>query len=158
MISQTWAEWIAPNPSTMRLSIGPVQSVLAIKYYDTNNTFQTDNLSNYLVMGTPSHKIVKPKSGYSWPTVFVRDDAIKIVYAVGYDIAASDVPQTVRHALMMLVGYYNENHESELNRRITFYYICVFIYLNNLFFIKRPVKFNKSIGLPRLIKRLLKSL
>ena len=109
-------------------------------------------------MGTPSHKIVKPKSGYSWPTVFVRDDAIKIVYAVGYDIAASDVPQTVRHALMMLVGYYNENHESELNRRITFYYICVFIYLNNLFFIKRPVKFNKSIGLPRLIKRLLKSL
>ena len=114
MITQTWAEWFAPNPSTITLGVGPVQSVSAIRYYDADNALQVATLSNFLVMGTPSQTIVKPKIGFTWPTVFVRDDAIKIEYVVGYGNAANDVPQTVRHALMMLVAHYYENRENEL--------------------------------------------
>ena len=114
MITQTWGEWLAPNPSVVYLSLGPVQSVSAIKYYDANNSLQTDTLSNYNVLGTAGRTLVSPKSGFNWPTAFQRDDAIKIEYVIGYGDAASDVPQTIRHALLMLVAHYYENRENEL--------------------------------------------
>ena len=40
MITQTWGEWYAPNPGTVTLSLGPIQSVSAIKYYDADNALQ----------------------------------------------------------------------------------------------------------------------
>jgi|14BtaG_2_1085337.scaffolds.fasta_scaffold22498_4 uncharacterized phiE125 gp8 family phage protein len=114
MITQTWGEWVAPNPGTVTLSLGPIQSVSAIKYYDADNALQNDTLSNYHVLGRPGKTIVKPKSGQNWPTVFVRDDAIKIEYVVGYGDTARTVPQTIRHGLMMLIGHWYENRENEL--------------------------------------------
>jgi len=88
-----------------------VQSVTAVKYYDINGVLQTDTLSNYKVIGLSDHSIIQPKSGFTWPTTEQRHDAIKIEYEIGYGNAASDVPQTVRHALLMLVSYYYENRE-----------------------------------------------
>ena len=114
MITQTWREWYAPNPSQIVLSLGPIQSVSAIKYYDTDNALQTDTLSNYFVLGTSGRTTIKPKSGYTWPTTFVRDDAIAIEYVIGYGDTFRDVPSTVRHALFMLVSHYYENRENEL--------------------------------------------
>lgn len=114
MITQTWAQWLAPNPSTVRLLLGPVQSVTAVKYYNASNVLTTDTLSNYDVLGTSTYTTVKPKTGYTWPTTYNRDDAIKIEYTVGYGDATTDVPQNVRHALMMLVAHWYENRENEL--------------------------------------------
>ena len=114
MITQTWGEWLAPNPSVVYLTLGPVQSVSAIKYYDANNALQTDTLSNYHVLGTSGRTLISPKSGFSWPTTFQRDDAIKIEYIIGFGDAATDVPETIRHALLMLVAHYYENRENEL--------------------------------------------
>jgi len=114
MITQTWGEWIAPNPGTVTLSLGPVQSVSAIKYYDTDNALQTATLSDFYVLGTKGQTTIKPKPGKAWPSTFTRDDAIKIEYVIGYGDARSDVPQTVRHGLMMLIGHWYENRENEL--------------------------------------------
>ena len=114
MITQTWGEWIAPNPSVVYLSLGPVQSVSAIKYYDADNVLQTDTLSNYHVLGTSGRMLISPKTGFNWPTTFQRDDAIKIEYVIGYGDAPTDVPETIRHALFMLVAHYYENREPEL--------------------------------------------
>ena len=68
MITQTWGEWLAPNPSVVYLSLGPVQSVSAIKYYDTDNALQTATLSNFHILGTSGRTLVSPKTGYAWPT------------------------------------------------------------------------------------------
>ena len=114
MISQTWGEWLGPNPSVVYLSLGPVQSVSAIKYYDTTNALQSDTLSNYNVLGTSGRTVVSPKTGFSWPTTFQRDDAIKIEYVIGYGATRADIPSSVRHALLMLVAHYYENREIEL--------------------------------------------
>ena len=114
MITQTWGEWIAPNPTVFYLSLGPVQSVSAIKYYDADNLLQTDTLSNYHVLGTSGRMLISPKTGFNWPTTFQRDDAIKIEYVIGYGNAPTDIPETIRHALFMLVAHYYENREPEL--------------------------------------------
>ena len=114
MITQTWAEWFAPNPSEITLSLGPVQSVSSISYYDTDNALQTATLSNFYVLGPSTRTVIKPKSGYTWPTTFTRDDAIKVQYVIGYGDSFTDVPSTVRHAILMLVSHYYENRENEL--------------------------------------------
>ena len=114
MITQTWAEWFAPNPSEIILSLGPVQSVSSISYYDTDNALQTATLSNFYVLGPSTRTVIKPKSGYTWPTTFTRDDAIKVQYVIGYGDSFTEVPSTVRHAILMLVSHYYENRENEL--------------------------------------------
>lgn len=114
MITQTWAEYFGPHVSTVRLSLGPVQSVSSIQYYDTDNALQTATLSNFYVIGQKGYMTIYPKSGYTWPTVFNREDAIKITYVIGYGDTAASVPATVRHALKMLVAHYYENRENEL--------------------------------------------
>ena len=114
MITQTWGEWLVPNLSVVYLSLGPVQGVSAIKYFNADNALQTATLSNFHVLGTPGWTLVSPKTGYSWPTTLQRDDAIKIEYVIGYGDAVSDIPETVRYALLMLVSHYYENRENEL--------------------------------------------
>lgn len=114
MITQTWAEYVDFHATTVHLSITPVQSVSSIQYYDVNNVLQTDTLSNYYIIGTKGYKTIYPKSGYSWPVTFKRDDAIKITYVVGFGDTAESVPETVRHAIKMLVANYYENRENEL--------------------------------------------
>ena len=114
MITQTWGQWINPNPSTVALMAGPVQSVSAIKYYDVDGILQTATLTDFDVFGTARNKTVSPKTGFSWPVTQQRSDAIKIEYVVGYGDSVNDIPDTVRHALMLLVSNWYENRSNEL--------------------------------------------
>jgi uncharacterized phiE125 gp8 family phage protein len=114
MITQTWGQWLSPNPGTVYLLLGPVQSVSAVKYYDVDGTLQTATLADFNVFGTPNRISVLPKSGKAWPVTQTRDDAIKIEYIIGYGSTSASVPETVRHALIMLVSNWYENRETEL--------------------------------------------
>lgn len=112
MITQKWGQWLSANPAQeVKLILGPVQSVTAIKYYDTDGVLQTDDYNNYNVFGTETYTTLSPKTGFSWPTAQQRDDAIKIEYEIGFGDTTADVPETVRHALMLLVGHWYDNRE-----------------------------------------------
>lgn len=115
MISQTWALWMpATPPYEVPLPLSPVQSVSAVKYYDANGDLQTDTLSNYDVFGRSMNKTIKPKTGFAWPVAQQRSDAINIEFVAGFGDAASDVPDTIRHAMLMLISFWYENRENEL--------------------------------------------
>lgn len=118
MITQTWGQWLSPNPSTVYLSLGPVQSVSAIKYYDVDGNLQTATLSDFNVFGTPNRISVSPKSGKAWPVTQTRDDAIKIEYVIGYGASSASVPETVRHALMMLVAHWYDMRETATDKQM----------------------------------------
>jgi len=118
MITQTWGQWLSPNPGTVQLSLGPVQSVSAVKYYDVDGVLQTATLSDFNVFGTPNRITVSPKAGKAWPVTQTRDDAIKIEYVIGYGATSASVPQTVRHALMMLVAHWYENRETSSEKQM----------------------------------------
>ena len=81
----------------------------AVKYYDVDGVLQTDTLSNYEVFGTGSATTIWPKSGQNWPVTQDRPDAIKVEYVVGYGDATTDVPETIRHAMMLMVGHWYDN-------------------------------------------------
>lgn len=115
MITQKWGQWLSSTTSgAVSLILGPVQSVTAVKYYDTDGVLQTDTLSNYNVFGTEGQSTIAPKPGFTWPVTQTRSDAIKIEYEIGFGDTSADVPETVRHALLMLVAHYYENREPEL--------------------------------------------
>lgn len=112
MITQTWGQWIGPNPAqSVPLRMGPLQALVAIRYYDEDGVLQDDDIANYNVFGTPLSSFVGPKSGFNWPSTQDRADAIKIEYRVGFGDAAADVPDTIRHAMLMMVGHWYENRE-----------------------------------------------
>lgn len=115
MISQKWGQWIDSNPpASVKLILGPVIQVNAIKYYDTDGNLQTDTLNNYEVTGTSFASYVSPKEGFNWPVTQDRPDAIRIEYTIGYGEATTDIPETLRHALMMLIGHWYDNRENTM--------------------------------------------
>lgn len=112
MITQKWAQWINANPpQNVSLILGPVQDVTAIKYYDTDGVLQTDDVNNYQVFGTDFATVISPKDSFTWPVSQQRSDAIKIEYEIGYGDEITNVPQTIRHALMLLIGHWYDNRE-----------------------------------------------
>jgi uncharacterized phiE125 gp8 family phage protein len=119
MITQTWGEWLPSTPPTsVILALGPVQSVSAIKYYDLDGALQTATLADFNVFGTPNRITVSPKTGKAWPIAQMRDDAIKIEYVIGYGATSAVVPQTIRHALMMLVAHWYEHRETTQEKQM----------------------------------------
>jgi hypothetical protein len=52
--------------------------------------------------------------GDSWPSVVLRDmNAVKIRYIAGYGDAVTDVPESVKDAIMLYCAHMNENRASE---------------------------------------------
>lgn len=115
MISQKWGQWVDSNPQQyVKLILGPVIQVNRIQYYDTDGNLQTDTLTNYEVLGTSFATTVGPKEGFNWPVTQDRSDAIRIEYTIGYGETVADIPETIRHALMMLIGHWYENRETTM--------------------------------------------
>lgn len=120
MISQKWGQWVnSTPPQSVKLILGPVIQVNAVKYYDTAGDLQTDTLSNYDVTGTSFAYYVEPAEGFDWPVTQDRADAIRIEYTIGYGEATTDIPDTLRHALMLLVGHWYDNRENTAMDELT---------------------------------------
>lgn len=109
MVTQSWAEWVGNAPGQVRLPIGPFQSLTSVEYYDSDNTLQTATLGNFETRLDGDFVRVLPKSGNAWPGAYNRPDAIKITYVAGFGDAGSDVPQSIRQAILMTVAHWYEH-------------------------------------------------
>ena len=112
MITQKWRQYVGQQTGAVRLLINPVQTVTRIRFFDPDGNEQNDDLNNYNVFATNGFTIIQPKPGFDWPETEDRPDAIGIEYEAGFGDEAEDVPQTVRHALMMLIGHWYERREN----------------------------------------------
>jgi uncharacterized phiE125 gp8 family phage protein len=112
MIDQKWAQWLGSNTTgSVRLILGPFELLNAVRYYDVDGVLQDDEVNNYEVFGTATATTIQPKEGFTWPVTQHRQDAIKVEYTIGYGETTDDVPETIRHALMLLIGHWYDNRE-----------------------------------------------
>lgn len=94
----------------LRLPLPPLQSVVAVTYYDTGGNLQTLDPAAYLVR-TPLRLpgTIERAPSKSFPAVQGdRRLPIAVTFTAGYG-AAAQVPDTIVQAILLLVGYWYDN-------------------------------------------------
>ena len=95
-----------------------VSSITHIKYFDSDNSEQTLATSVWLsdINHQPARIGLKPNQ--SFPSLADRINAVNCKYVVGYGSAASDVPQGIKEAVLLIVGNWYENRQEVVVGRI----------------------------------------
>ncbi len=115
-MTQTIEFWLDgwPADDEIELPRPPLQSVASVEYYDVNGVKYTLATSVYDVDLVSTPGAIYLKYLQTWPTLQLRDrNAICITYDAGWDTPAY-MPQTIKQAILLLVGYWYEQRESVL--------------------------------------------
>lgn len=100
LVTSTWEWKVDCFSSCMVMPMGPVQSITSIQYVDANGDTQTLSSSNYQF---DKRGRLKPAYGLSWPSTRSQFDAVTVTYVAG-ETHAGNVPEDIKHALLLLVG------------------------------------------------------
>ncbi|WP_439150758.1 head-tail connector protein [Sulfitobacter sp.] len=111
MVTQTWAKWVSQAPGYVLIRLGPNTTLTAVDYYDADSVLQSATLGDFETRLEGDFVIVKPVENGAWPAAETRNDAIRLTFTAGYG-GAADVPQSVKHALLLLVGHWYENRDA----------------------------------------------
>jgi uncharacterized phiE125 gp8 family phage protein len=115
LITQSWS-WFRdawpPGPA-LDLPLRPVQSIAAVRLYDSTGAATTIAPATYLLDGSGSPaRLVRqgaPISPNAWPSPGRIANGIEIAFVAGYGSAAADVPAPIRHAILLLVAHWYEH-------------------------------------------------
>lgn len=109
LITQTYNIYYDEFPPFMDLQVGNVASVTHVKYYDTDNTLQTLNTSEYDVdIRVKPGRIYQAEDG-NFPSTYERANSVEVEFVVGS--AASDVEDAIKQAMYIVIGRYYENRQ-----------------------------------------------
>lgn len=116
LITQTWNLFLDRFPISSNIAIlipkTPLQSIVSIKYVDTDGDTQTWASANYIVDSESEPGRVTPAFNKSYPITRAIIKAVTIQFKGGYGDAGSNIPQDLRQAMLMLIGHFYENREA----------------------------------------------
>ena len=108
-IQREYTEYFDNFPSMIEPKAVTFQSLTSINYTDTDGANQSFT-DTQIGAGSKFKKArIKPAYGFEWPTTRTELDAVTVVYQAGYGADWNDVPETVRQAILYLVGHYFTN-------------------------------------------------
>ncbi len=114
LVTQTWDyildDW--PDGDTITLPLPPLQSVVSVTYKDKDGNIQTFANSNYVVdtASEPGRLVLTDDA--NWPSdELYPAGAITVEFTAGYG-AATAVPQSLKQAMLLLIGHWYENREA----------------------------------------------
>jgi len=113
LITRTYIGYLDNFPSgrVVYVPYPKLQSVTTLKYYDTANVLQTLSATYYAVDVASDPGRIILKDGYSWPSNYYDGNAVVITFKAGYGDDADDVPQDLRHAVLLYAGWLYQNRE-----------------------------------------------
>jgi len=121
LITQTWEyrlDWFPiSDESELLVPMLPMVSVSTIKYIDSDGDEQTWSSAEYTVDIYNHVPRILPAFSFSWPTTRDQINAVTIEFVAGYG-TASDVPQDIKHAMLLLIGEMYENREESVTGTI----------------------------------------
>jgi uncharacterized phiE125 gp8 family phage protein len=93
----------------------PLQSVESIKYVDTAGTLQTLPSANY-VADVSSNEVARVALAWNrfWPITRCSINAVVIRFVAGYGDLAEDIPQAIRHGILIEIANLYENREDSV--------------------------------------------
>lgn len=89
-----------PCGRTIEIPRPPLQSVTAVRYYDTAGEQQTLATTAYHVDAASLVGRIVLADGYSWPATQCRPNAVEVEFIAGYGDPA-DVPAGIKHAILI---------------------------------------------------------
>jgi uncharacterized phiE125 gp8 family phage protein len=112
-ITQTWQMYLDSAPAEIEIPKPPLQSVSSIKVIDDAGNEDEVSSTYYDVDASEnSPGRVRLKSGCSWPSY--RGFASFIIeFKAGYGDDAESIPETLRQAVLQIVGHLYDNRGSE---------------------------------------------
>jgi uncharacterized phiE125 gp8 family phage protein len=89
-------------------------TAVALTFTFENGTTSTYSTASYRVDRASTPGAVKTLYGQAWPPHLQDDNAISVTWWGGYGASGSDVPQSIRHAMLMLVAFWYDNRSTVL--------------------------------------------
>lgn len=116
LLSQTYVETHREFPGfssrAIELRVHPIVAITSIQYLDADGTTKTWDSAEYYSGRYLNASFVAPKIGYEYPsTVADRAGAVTITYTAGFGTKASDVPNDIQTALLLMIGKLYTNRE-----------------------------------------------
>lgn len=114
LLTASWSMYLDGFPEEIEVRRLPVLTVASITYVDTAGDTQTLSSSLYQTdLACPDAPgRIKPAYGEAWPSTRSGDyNAVTVAFTAGYGTDAEDVPETIRHAIMMLVAWWFDQRE-----------------------------------------------
>lgn len=101
----SWEEGnrLAAHGTQFRLGLGPLTTLHQISTFDEDDAETVFDAANYYVDALADPPRVALKSGVSWPAPDRTAAGVRIEYDAGYGAAPSDVPESLREAVTLLV-------------------------------------------------------
>lgn len=111
LVDQTWRQDSDTFTQCMRLPLGPVSEIVTVKYRNAEGQIATVAAENYaLETSAGGQSYLWFRSSYSRPSNLYDRAAVQVEFIAGYG-AAADVPQALKHAMLMMIGHWYENRE-----------------------------------------------
>lgn len=96
----------------IKIGLGPVLTIVSVKYIDVNGDEQTWLATNYQINIGTRPAFLKPVSGGFWPSTQVDTfAAVKVEYTAGFGDSGSAVDEQYKDALKLILGHSYENRE-----------------------------------------------
>ena len=123
LITQTWELRLCDFPRCpdpihgdyrIIIPLPPLQSISSIAYVDPDGATQTLVSSKYTTVAGGSQKAaVVPAYGESWPSTRDVPDAVTVTFVAGYGGTESDVPASIKSAILLMVGDLYDHREAQ---------------------------------------------
>ncbi len=119
-VSQGWRMTLDCFPAQIRIPMGPVLSIDSITYVDEGGDTQTLNSSLYQWRKDRFGAYIAPAYDETWPITRRVYSAVQVNFTAGFPgtddspVSLANVPETLRHAMLLLIGHYYENREAVL--------------------------------------------
>ena len=111
--SWTWKLPYFPASSEFAVPKPSLSSVTSIAYIDTAGSSQTLSSSTVYEVDTTSEPgRIALRYGQTWPGTRSDINAVTVIFVAGYGDAKTDVPETFRQAILLLVSHWNEHREA----------------------------------------------
>jgi uncharacterized phiE125 gp8 family phage protein len=111
LITQTVVLRMDAFPRRIQITQAPVQSITSITYIDPDGVEQTLASSEYTAdLHSRAPRIV-PAWSKSWPSTRIVPNAVAVTFVAGYGDDASDVPESIKTAMKMIVSANYENRQ-----------------------------------------------
>lgn len=107
-------------PETIRLPGSPVDTdSIVIEYVATDGDTETLSESLYRVTSASEPVCITRAYGASWPTPRAVTEAVTVTYTAGYGDTLETAPESIKHAIKMLVAHWHENAEAVITGTIS---------------------------------------